>query len=100
MRRIRIQNWPILVLILGEYGWTTDALRLTEEVVKLCKSKLGEYHADTLMSMQLLTYIVEKNSGNSQKLTAFSHSVEFQALAKFLFMRQLSVKIYRDSSII
>jgi hypothetical protein len=49
-----MQQWPVLALILGENGWTTDAVQLTEDVVKLQKSKLGDDHPDTLLSMHNL----------------------------------------------
>jgi hypothetical protein len=47
----KMQQWPLLALILAENGWTKDALQLTEEVLRLQKSKLGEDHPETLGSM-------------------------------------------------
>jgi tetratricopeptide (TPR) repeat protein len=47
-----MKQWEVLAPILHEYGWTRDAMQLTEEVVvKLQKSKLGHDHPDTLSSM-------------------------------------------------
>ncbi|OQV06016.1 hypothetical protein CLAIMM_10659 [Cladophialophora immunda] len=37
----KIQQWPVLALILAENGSIKDALPLTEEVVALRKSTLG-----------------------------------------------------------
>jgi hypothetical protein len=37
-----------------------------EQVVQLRRTKLGEDHPDTLHSIELLAYITERNSGNSQ----------------------------------
>ena len=47
----KIQNWPTLALILEENGCTRNALQLTEEVLTLRKSLLGDDHSDTLTSM-------------------------------------------------
>ncbi len=47
-------EWSTLALILGENGWARDASKLTERVVQLCKTKLGDEHPDTLGSMQNL----------------------------------------------
>jgi hypothetical protein len=52
----------------SEAGRRSEALQLAEHVVQLRKTKLGEDHPDTLTSMELLTYITERDSGNSQKL--------------------------------
>ncbi len=50
----KLHEWSTLALILGENGWTWDALKLTERVVQLRKTKLGDEHPDTLGSMQNL----------------------------------------------
>ncbi|KAI1615467.1 hypothetical protein EDD37DRAFT_498255 [Exophiala viscosa] len=50
----KMYQWSVLALVLAENGWTKDALPLTEEVVELHKSKLGEDHPETLMSMHNL----------------------------------------------
>ncbi|KAF7510668.1 hypothetical protein GJ744_006034 [Endocarpon pusillum] len=49
------QEWSIMALILGENGSTRDAVQLTQQVVELRKSKLGDDHPDTLRSMHSLT---------------------------------------------
>ena len=50
----KMQEWPALALILGENGWTRDAVRLTEQILELRKSKLGADHPKTLSSMHNL----------------------------------------------
>lgn len=50
----KMRQWPLLALILAENGWTKAALQLTEEVVRLQKSKHGEDHPNTLTSMNNL----------------------------------------------
>ncbi|KAK5188746.1 hypothetical protein LTR47_011551 [Exophiala xenobiotica] len=50
----KMYQWSVLALVLAENGWTKDALPLTEEVVKLHKSKLGADHPDTLNSIHNL----------------------------------------------
>jgi hypothetical protein len=50
----KLQEWPVLSLILAENGSTRHALQLTEEVVALQKSQLGDDHPDTLRSMHSL----------------------------------------------
>ena len=69
-----IQERSNLALVLGESGWTQDALQLTEQVVQLHKAKLGEDHPDTLHSMELLAYITERNNENSRRLIAARQS--------------------------
>ena len=49
-----MQEWSKLALVLGENSWTRDALGMTEQVVQLRKTKLGEDHPDTLCSMHNL----------------------------------------------
>jgi Tetratricopeptide repeat len=48
------QKWSVIALVLGENESTQDAVRLTEQVVALHKSKLGEHHPDTLTSIHSL----------------------------------------------
>ena len=43
--------WSVVALVLGENGWTGDAVYLLEEVLQIQKNKLGEDHPDTLQSM-------------------------------------------------
>ena len=49
-----MQEWHTLAMILGENGWTWDALEMMEQVVHLRKAKLGEDHPNTLWSMHCL----------------------------------------------
>lgn len=60
-----MQKWSVTTLILEKKGSTRDTLQLTKQVVRFQKSKLEENHSDTLRTMKLLTYIAERNSGNS-----------------------------------
>jgi hypothetical protein len=62
------QDWLTLALILGENGWTRDALELTEQVVQLDKTKLGEDHPDTLHSMHNLAIYYNEAGRRSEAL--------------------------------
>jgi ABC-type uncharacterized transport system ATPase component len=62
------QEWSVMALILRENGSTWDAVRLSEQVVKLCKSKLGEHHLDTLMSTHNLAIWYSKAGRRDEAL--------------------------------
>jgi len=64
----KLHEWSTLALILGENGWTRDALKLTERVVQLSKIKLGEEHPDTLASMQNLANLYSEAGRRSEAL--------------------------------
>jgi hypothetical protein len=49
-----------LAIRYNEAGRRTDALELSEKVLQLHKSKLGEDHPDTLESMQLVAYLTDQ----------------------------------------
>ena len=70
----RMQIWPDLALILGENGWTRDALQLSEEVLRLYENKLGEDHPDTLTSMHNLA-IRYSEAGRGPKALQLSEKV-------------------------
>jgi len=63
-----LHEWSTLALILGENGWTWDALKLTERVVQLRKTKLGDEHPDTLGSMQNLAKYYREAGRRSEAL--------------------------------
>ena len=69
----KLHEWSTLALILGENGWTWDALKLTERVVQLRKTKLGDEHPDTLISTEWLAYLTEYSKG-SRSVKAASQS--------------------------
>ncbi|KAH8693883.1 hypothetical protein BGW36DRAFT_463515 [Talaromyces proteolyticus] len=50
----KMLGWPVLALILGENGGTTDAIQMLEEVLKLQRSKLSNNHPNTLSTMNSL----------------------------------------------
>jgi hypothetical protein len=75
----KMQQWPMLALILAENGWTKDALSLTEEVLEPRKSKLGEAHLDTLSSMHNLA---TRYSEAGRQSEAVKLSVEVLKLQK------------------
>ncbi len=64
----KLHEWSTLALILGENGWTWDALKLTERVVQLRKTKLGDEHPDTLGSMQNLAKYYREAGRRSEAL--------------------------------
>jgi hypothetical protein len=55
-----------LAIWYSEAGRRAEALRLTEQVVPLYTTKLGEDHPDTLMSMELLAYISGRTGEHPQ----------------------------------
>ena len=69
-----MKQWPVLALILSESGWTTDAMKLQEETVKLYRGKLGEDHPATLSSMAHLVqhYI---NAGRREEALQLAEEV-------------------------
>lgn len=76
----KMRQWPILALILAESGWTRDALRLTEEVVALRKSKLGPDHPDTLTLMHNLAIWYSEAGRRAEALSLMEEVVEGRRL--------------------
>jgi tetratricopeptide (TPR) repeat protein len=72
------QNWLTLGLILGENGWTSEALQLTEQVVQLQKAKLGEDHPDTIQSMHSLAIYYSKAGRRQEALQLTEQVVQFR----------------------
>jgi tetratricopeptide (TPR) repeat protein len=50
----RAAHWAALAFVLSENGFTSDAIRLEEPLLRLRKSKLGPDHPDTIQSMHNL----------------------------------------------
>ena len=73
-----LHEWPTLALILGENGWIRKALELTEQVVQLCKTTLGEEHPDTLTSMQNLAINYSEAGRRSEALQLTEQVVQFR----------------------
>jgi hypothetical protein len=46
-----MREWETLAMILGENGWTWDALEMMEQVGHLRRTRLGEDHPSTLRSI-------------------------------------------------
>ncbi|KIW79863.1 hypothetical protein Z517_06478 [Fonsecaea pedrosoi CBS 271.37] len=75
----KMEDWPVLGLILSENGWMKDALPLMEEVVALRKSVLGADHPDTLTSMGNLA---NRYSEAGRRVEALSLTEEVVVLYK------------------
>jgi tetratricopeptide (TPR) repeat protein len=61
-------EWASIALVLRENGSTREAVRLSEQVVRLRKCKLGEDHPDTLYSMRQLTVLYSEVGRLSEAL--------------------------------
>ncbi|KAI9808253.1 MAG: hypothetical protein M1825_004710 [Sarcosagium campestre] len=64
----KMRQWPLLAEILMKHGWMEDALPLAAEVLTLQKSKLGEDHPDTLVSMHSLAFHYSLGGRQSEAL--------------------------------
>jgi hypothetical protein len=73
-----MQEWSNLALVLGEGGWTQDSLEITEQVVQLCKAKLGEDHPDTLQSMHSLAIYYSEAGRRSEALQLTEQVVQLR----------------------
>ncbi|MCJ1277133.1 hypothetical protein MMC21_004943 [Puttea exsequens] len=71
------REWLKMALVLGENGLTRDALQLTERVVELRKSNLGENHPDTLTSMHNLAIRYSEAGRRAEALQLTEQVVEF-----------------------
>jgi tetratricopeptide (TPR) repeat protein len=73
-----MQEWSNLALVLGESGWTQDALEIMEQVVQLRKAKLGEDHPDTLRSMHNLAVWYSEAGRRSEALQLTEQVVQLR----------------------
>jgi hypothetical protein len=83
-----MQQWPVLAIILTENGWTGDSLQLTEEVVQLQKSKLGDHHPETLKSMHNLA-IRYNEAGRRAEALQLTEEVVMMMMMIFIFVRRV-----------
>jgi tetratricopeptide (TPR) repeat protein len=75
---MKMQKWPVLALVLGENGWTRDAIRLTEELVELQESRLGADHPDTSLSMHNLAIQYSEAGRRAEALQLTEEVVQLQ----------------------
>jgi tetratricopeptide (TPR) repeat protein len=71
-----MHEWSVMALILGENGSTRDALQLTQQVVELRKSKLGEDHPEILGLMHNLAIWYSKTGRRDEALKLTRQVVE------------------------
>jgi tetratricopeptide (TPR) repeat protein len=63
-----IHEWSVMALILEENDSTRDALQLTQQVMELRKSKLGENHSEMLGLMHNLAIWYSKTGRRDEAL--------------------------------